>query len=240
MFYNVFFEENYHDESYQSEEETYSQSYQYKSEPYLEPNLSSYDFQDVSENTDYVDAHYVVISALWVSFKCHRCQTEYVSNNALHTHLHIWKCQKSKTVSSLSTMSKLKLFIIIIKSDFKIKVSETELDFWCWHYTTVIVSLSSNSIIRTICLDLSCTMTLIDRLYLLSQSFSILIHVLKSAIHIWEINGMHILCKYTIITLFVSDEIENKQVLAEFIWETHLIKNLWANLLLDTDIMKLE
>ena len=115
------------------------------------------------------------------------CKTTFESRNRLHVHLREVKCSPRKSAVNpkckqleaavkqnppLTYFTKVPspaipvaIFTETLKEDIG-----TEYSFRNWHYVTAKVKLSATATPKPICLDTGCSVTLIDKNFLLSQS----------------------------------------------------------------------
>lgn len=103
------------------------------------------------------------------------------------------------------------------------------------------VRLTCNDSLTQICLDIDCTMSLINRSFFKSHVLETLIKILQKSINVREIDSFKHQCqKYVFIDLYLSDTVEDKLAMTHFTRDAHIVNNLKAKLLLSMNIMSSE
>ena len=182
--------------------------------------------ENQSDNTINVN-HIVKMSKL----ECWVCCQPFTSKNKLHKYL-CSDCDYSKVM--MKTTSSLTTLFIYIKSTAMNQLNSDGYEFQNWHYITVEVQLFSADTNQSTCLDIRCTMTLIDWNFLMKQTSHIVIHCMSSPILVQELSTtIHQSSQYIKISIYLS----GKDCTAIIEWEIHIIKNLKIKMLLNMNIL---
>ena len=165
---------------------------------------------------------------------CHECKTFFVSHNKLHDHICI-KCKLlilslSPTVSENSEST-------IIESRIKSK-KLFRYSFRKWCYVIIRLYLANSIKIDESCLDFDCLIILINWkfLNLQNENMIILIKMISTSVRDFDQNKYDV-TKFIQIMLNMSVKLNEKSVLLKLSCETHVVDNLSANMLIDTDTL---
>ncbi len=111
-------------------------------------------------------------------------------------------------------------------------------DFQSWRYITVLAKLMFTVKEESICLNIDCIMSLINRSFLKKQISDILIKWISLLIMIQELRTETYYCdEYIILTIYLPD---NNNWLVIIIKEMHIINNLKIKMLIDINIFILK
>ncbi len=127
------------------------------------------------------------------------------------------------------------------QTDFvrSIATKQTSLDgygFRGWRYATANVKLSPNATTtQAICLDTGCTMTLIDRQFLMEQTPQVTIHQMPSPIPVRGLgSAVHNSDQYARVDIYLPGKDGRTAVISR---EVHIVNDLRAKMLVGIDIL---
>ena len=166
------------------------------------------------------------------------------------------KDQRSLTSESSSIDATKKTSIFVAKNDQQIDALDFELsiiqsfanlepnididyEFRDWIYAKSTLALFEQTILDKNCLNIDANLTLIDKLFLKSQSSSVQIRIMTTSLSIREIETtQHKTSEYAIVLIYFNEEDDSeKKVRADFRREVHIVNNLKINILIETDVI---
>ena len=107
-----------------------------------------------------------------------------------------------------------------------------------WHYVTAGIKLSENGATEQVCLDTGCSLTLIDRAFLMEHLPGIKIRTMAVPINVRGIGSdKHATAEYVILPIYLPGESKEGPADAFFEREAHIVEGLKAKMLLGVDIM---
>ena len=186
---------------------------------------------------------------------CRNCKTTFESRNRLHVHLREIKCLPRKPAvnpkckqpetavkqnppSAYSAEAPDPPIPVAIFTETPKGNIGTGYSFRNWHYVTAKVKLSATATPEPICLDTGCSVTLIDKDFLLSQSPDIEIRTMSSPITVRGIgSSKHLTAEYVVTPILFTGERDGKPMEARFMREAHIVQGLKAKMLLGIDVM---
>ena len=205
---------------------------------------------------DITEAHYV---AAVKNIRCRNCRNTFTSNNHLHRHLRRgcalahWKDNRlgQNDDSAVSCPPRQRSEHTIPPPDVAaqvvnstppevVKSNSTDLQkdgygFRGWHYVTAMARLDPARPATAVCLDTGCTMSLIDRAFLMEEAPAVRIQQMASPIPVRGISStVHQCSEYAIVDLFLPGKDGR---IAKITREVHLVDTLKAKLLIGVDIL---
>ena len=166
---------------------------------------------------------------------CRRCQAEFKSNNLLHKHVRARTCVEKPSAGEPTAFNGT---VEIIPSTVPITDLGTGFGFRNYHFLTLFVALSAVAVAISVCMDSGCSVTLIDRAFLLEQAPNAHIRTMASPISVRGIGTNHHSTKeYVLLEMFLPGKRNGKEVRAKITREAHLVDGLKAKMLLGTDII---
>lgn len=140
--------------------------------------------------------------------QCRNCKADFTSNNKLHAHIRV--CQHRKRATNAATRDSPP----IIKSDAT-TVKSKGLAFRSWHFATFTAKLAVDGIKHKLCGDTRCTMSLIDRAFLLEEAPQLKIKRSDSNATVRGIGShTHECNKYVIITVYIPAIVNDSPAIA--------------------------
>ena len=165
---------------------------------------------------------------------CRRCQAEFKSNNLLHKHIRAWNCVPKASATPTAFNGSVE----IVPSTVPITDLGTGFGFRNYHFLTLFVALSAIAVAISVCMDSGCSVTLIDRAFLLEQAPNIHIRTMASPISVRGIGSNHHSTKeYVLLEMYLPGKRNGKDVRAKITREAHLVDGLKAKMLLGTDVI---
>ena len=181
------------------------------------------------------------------------CQQIFYSNNKLHKHVR--NCRKTfsnnkfvvkhvnidKQIHDITVIDKntqlslWKQFVIIFivtsnKSD--------EYEFKNWKYVIVKITIVYQKIMKNLCLNIDCIMSLIDKQWLHVLIFDIVIKQIVDSMTVRKIeNREHFNFDYVNVNLYLKDKLKKKTFIVYIKRDVHVVDNLRVKMLIDTNIM---
>ena len=141
------------------------------------------------------------------NFICRICNSIFDSNNKLHKHLK--KCKRNLSIEIFHDVFVSKLFTfdsnkhVLIESNVLVIV-DTRLVFRSWYYMTIIMSFFCQKVSHNICIDTSCTMSLIDRVFVTNLKLVIQIKKVNVSISIRDIDTFrHLTNDYLMFSMYI-------------------------------------
>ena len=198
------------------------------------------DASEPSPDVDEPDVNHVASPG----YTCRMCKTDFYSNNKLHRHVRI--CRKERA-SNLPATEPVDAFhrhsaggkVLPVVESTATTTSDAGLNFRKWHYARLEVSHSLDGKLAKVCADTGCTMSLIDRKYLLEAKPDATIHKTKQPIRVHGIGDkLHDSSEYTELDFYVAGTLPDQSpAIAHFRREIHLVDDLRAHALLGADIL---
>ena len=199
---------------------------------YLEdPDLDYYNpaYQSEEENAPTA----LAVSPVHV---CHRCQAEFQSNNSLHKHIRARECVSKPPAVAPPTVFHGE--VEIVESTAPVTDLGTGFGFRNYHFLTLFIALTATAVAIAVCIDSGCSVTLIDRAFLLEQAPDTHIRTMASPISVRGIgSNHHSTNKYVLLEIYLPGTRNGKDVRAKITREAHLVDGLKAKMLLGTDII---
>ena len=175
---------------------------------------------------------------------CRRCHKEFKSNNLLHKHVRARDCVPAKdcnpkpSANALFSAAAYHGEVEIIPSTASIKDLGTGFGFRNYHFLTLFIALTALGVAVSVCIDTGCSVTLIDRTFLLEQAPDIHIRTMASPISVRGIgSNHHSTNQYVLLEMYLPGKRNGKDVRAKITREAHLVDGLKAKMLLGTDII---
>ena len=172
---------------------------------------------------------------------CRICNNIFDSNNKLHKHLK--RCKKSLSIEIFHIIIATKLFIfdsnniVLIESNISI-IIDTRLVFRSWYYITTIMSFLCSKASHDICININCTMSLINRVFVTNLKFVTQIKKINVSIFVQDIDILrHVTNDYLMLLMYIQDTIDKRKVTTHLRREIYVIDNLKIKLLLSMNIM---
>ena len=225
-------------EAYEEYENGYYENDAYWQSDGLEDERASP--EEVTEEDNTVEAHF----AMDVSPKihsCKRCKAIFDSNNKLHKHLRA-KCQGETTLSPNQESTEVTTALYTIPESTIVRSTAVEVGtkkgygFRGWRYATTEAKIGAlvNKAYQ-VCLDTGCTMSLIDRQFLLEQCPGVTIYDMASPMEVRGIgSASHNASQFVLVSIYLLGR-DRKIALIER--EVHIVDNLKVNLLVGMDIL---
>ena len=205
--------------------------------PEINDDERSHDDNDGMEHTD---VHIAVIK----NITCRICHTPFVSNNKLHNHLKMSPCLKSYSKSvdpdpRRKPNDEIKRNVAGHEAQVVKSVTDgltgDGYGFRGWYYATTKVKFTLTGPLYTICLDTGCSMSLIDRNFLLKEISEAVIRQMASSISVRGIGTInHNTHEYVLLDIYIPG-IDRR--IARIRREVHIVEELRANILVGVDIM---
>ena len=138
--------------------------------------------------------------------------------------------------------NKIKTYAVdFIKLNTSDQIDKSGCEFQSWHYMTISFCFEIEDFTEMICLDMRCTMSLIDQSFLSKHLSDLAIQQIQKQIMIQEIGSWTHECqKYVCLNLYLSDKLNRKITTVYIAHKIHLMNNLQTNLLIDMDIIGLK
>ena len=201
------------------------------------------------QNENFIDVDHVTEL---LTLKCWACHLFFQLNNKLHKHLQTG-CHHNvvkttlntdkvimqslmKTASTFSTS--LISVSIYIKSTTMNELNLNDYRFWDWCYTTAEAQLLTDVSNQPVYLNISCTMTLIDRQVLRKQVPDMIIHCILLSIPVWELEvTVHQSAQYAKVDMYL---LRRNDYTAVVLWEIHIVEDLKTKMLININILMSE
>ena len=200
-------------------------------------------YKKAQQFNDNVNINHTIVQMFYY---CFQCSEFFSSNNTLHKHIwisHYFIKGKKESVSEIESKSVYFIALnlpMLILSEKLVWLNITQVftkgyRFWEWQYVTVQVRLSQNSQTVSICLNISCTVSLIDWGFLKEHASDVSVRKMTSLMKVWGLEfSSHAAKDYVELNLYFSD---NHSRTAVIHWEIYVINNLKAHILVETDIL---
>jgi len=182
--------------------------------------------EDTSKVDEVVDVEHVAETRIL----CRTCKQDFLSKNKLHLHLHAG-CQKQPKIQKPEPPKNTPTFI-----KFTAKREDTKgYGFKGWRYATALTQLTSEEKDELICLNTECTMSLVNREFLMKQALKTTIKRMPSPIQVKGIGaGTHQCEKYADLAIYLPGDKTRTAVIEQ---EVHIVKDLKAKMLVGLDIL---
>jgi len=213
---------------YQSFEDAYySVEYQDADMPEIQDGEVAYEPDD-GNNADYGEA--VVVGHVAESrFFCRACKEDFPSKNKLHQHIRTG-CQKPPK----GKVPELPIAPMFVKSTAG-KQETKGYGFRGWRYATAMAHLTKEGKDEPICLDTSCTMSLVDKDFLMEQALNTTVRQMASPIQVRGIGaGTHQYGEHADLIVYLPGDKARTAVIQR---EVHIVRDLKAKMLVRIDIM---
>ena len=219
-----------------------------KSSNYYDDELDYYNLEH--EKNDVID--YFILSQQ--NYVCRRCDINFSFNSWLHKHIRV-ECNvllstianfiESNFVETNSTTYYVvdanfnETFVIFSTTNNDVNQNY---DFRQWHYIIAKIKFNLKTFAKFVCLNIECDITLIDRQFLLTQLFNIIVYIKFKTIFVIDIDeNKHEITQYVTLFIFVSNIDKNdKIVIKKITREAHIIDDLKIKMLIDINIMRLK
>ena len=218
-----------------------------------DPAVAGQDGGDYQNSTEYVDAGFIGTPRLEQS--CRLCKHTFYSKNKLHRHLradhsnkerieaqHADPIKKSTTKGSTTKGPTTK-----VGDPWKQVVTSTAkpdkgdgYDFRNWKYATVKATIAYQAAMSDVCIDTGCTMSLIDRQWLLKLLPTAVIQRTQTSVKVRGIEDReHDSSEYTTIDLYIpgSSNTAGEPSIVQIKREVHIVDHLRARMLIGADIL---
>ena len=221
-----------------------------------QPRKSAWNILSATDHTksnhDYVDVDFVD-TPRQLKYTCRLCQQTFYSNNKLHKHVR--DCRKTfsnskPAVKHVSTdkqthdttvtdknaqLSLWKQSVIVFTATSN---KNDEYEFRNWKYATVKTTIAYQKAMKDLCLNIDCTMSLIDRQWLHVLISDIVIKQTVDSMTIREIEDReHFSSDYASVDLYLKSKLKGKTFIAHIKRDVHVVDNLRAKMLIGTNIM---
>ncbi|TAQ83100.1 hypothetical protein B7494_g8576 [Chlorociboria aeruginascens] len=229
-----------------------------------DPNLEHHDYNELDSANidDYQDEHYdhnddfdsepvAQFSRPTIpEHMCRRCDLTFPSKNKLHLHLRKDVCVKPKHIKSTAASSSSALLeldspetvIVGLAHSAPVITSNSNAALDCgtgygfrkWHYVTAQAKLDLNLQSSSVCLDTGCSLSLIDKAWLLQSLPDVKIRKMAAPIMVRGISDLkHPTTEYIVLVFYL----EGEHSYACITREVHLVDNLQAKMLIGVDIL---
>ena len=232
-------------EQYEQYEDTFYQGVQWSDEnrnPAGDEDNIPASPQDGPDDT--VESHF--ISSAKTKPTCRKCHEAFDSNNCLHRHLRA-RCNIPSSTGANIPSSTVAEPTIVAEAASTTDAAGTKLikstasDTWTegyafrgYRFATAEISLRLHGKLHSLCLDSGCTMSLIDRQFLLREVKNVVIKKMPTPMNVRGIgNKKHDASEYTQVQFFFY----TAKGVAIIEREVHIIDDLAANVLIGIDIM---
>lgn len=126
----------------------------------------------------------------------------------------------------------------IISSTFLITDLGTEFGFRSYYFLTLFVVLGALVAVASICMNIGCSVILIDWAFLLKQVSRVYVRTMAFLILVRGIGAnYHSINEYVLFDIYLSGKSNDKEVRAKIIREAYLIDGLKVKMLLDIDVI---
>ena len=199
-------------------------------------------YEEASEVNENIDTNHVIEQA---SYHCCQYSEFFSSNNDLYKHVrsshNLSNIKASQALTSEPELKSVYFTILNEKLNKELVQSNTTAvsvkgyEFQEWYYITVQVKLSQNRQIVFICLNTDCTVSLIDWDFLNEHAPTAEVKRMTSSMKVWGLSfSLHAAEDYIELNLFFSADHSKTAVIH---CEIHIIDDLKANVLIETDIL---
>ena len=166
------------------------------------------------------------------AYSCSICHSDFSSNNKLHTHIRDHS-EDDSVQAEVYVANPTNLTLI----ESTAKPTHTPgYAFRSWQYAAAQTSLTSLGKTETICLDTGCTMTLIDKEFLLRQDPNIDIHKRQTETTVRGFgSSRYQVSEYVTVPLYFIAKKNDITVMLKIPVEAHVVSPLRTNMLVGTD-----
>ena len=141
-------------------------------------------------------------------------------------------------------MNHADIYVIdIVKSDTINVINKSGCDFHNWYYIMIFFEFraSTEDFFKSVCLDIKCIMSLINRVFLWKHLFKIIVIKTVSKITVCEIGSQTHKCqKYVCLNIYLSNKLNEKAVVVHIMHNVYLMNNFQTNLLINMNIIESE
>ena len=135
-------------------------------------------------------------------------------------------------------LSLWKQFVIIF---IVISNKNDEYEFKNWKYVIVKITIVYQKIMKDLCLNIDCIMSLIDRQWLHVLIFDIVIKQIVDLMTIREIEDReHFNFDYVNVNLYLKDKLKKKTFIVHIKRDVHVVDNLRVKMLIDTNNLRVK
>ena len=194
-------------------------------------------------NSKYVNVDFVDASRIQ-KHECRLCNQIFYFNNKFHKHVR--ECRKTFTTSFSKTkivsndiyiqqIDVWKYFIIkfVVSSN-----KNDDYDFRNWKYCTIKIIVTHENVMKNLCLNIDCAMSLIDRKWLHVLLSNVVVRQIAEFVMIREIDDReHFSADYVNLDFYIDDKIKNKSIIVHIKRDVHIVDNLKIKILIDFDII---
>ena len=195
---------------------------------------------------------YTMINA----YSCCLCKIAFRFNNKLYQHIQFIHSKIKIRKLFLNSESELKLILVskltiihvdayymiidIVELDTINIVNESGCEFYNWHYMMIFFQFKFHEgFIESVCLNIKCTMSLIDKQFLHQHLLNLLIQKSMIKMTVCNIeNKIHECQKYVYLNLYLSNVLIKKINLVHIICNIYLVDNLQTNILINMNIIE--
>ena len=182
-----------------------------------------------------------IITSLSRNFICRICNSIFDSNNKLHKHFK--RCKRNLSIEIFHVAIATKFFTFDSNKDVLIKLNvsiiiDTRFVFRSWHYVMIIMSFFCSKASHNICINIDCTMSLIDRVFVTNLKLVTQIKKINVSIFVRNIDTFrHVTNDYLMLSMYIQDTIDKRKTTTHLRQKIHIIDNLKTKLLLSMNIM---
>jgi len=196
---------------------------------YTSENTQKLKEEDTLKVDKVVDVEHVAETCIL----CWTCKQNFLSKNKLHLHLHA-ECQKQPKIQKPEPLKNTSTFIKFTTKREDIK----GYGFRGWRYATALTRLTSEEKDEPICLNTECTMSLVNKEFLMKQALKTTIKQMSSPIQVKGIGVKTHQCeKYMNLAIYLSGNKTRTTVIEQ---EVHIVKDLKVKMLVSLDILSPE
>jgi hypothetical protein len=206
-------------------------------------NLNYYDLFSNDQNQLEVEANFFMLAQ---TFRCRKCKIVFFSNNQLHKHLRQNMCMKKLSISQFkiedaTTHLAMNMFIVKFTID-SFKNIDTNFEFRDWTYVKIMISLFIKSTEAQVCLNIECSVTLVDRKFIKIYATHYIIRRMTTSLNVRDLRiNKHEISKYIIVSIYLAEKSAQEKFIREIIRrEVHLMNDLKINMLIENDILDSE
>ena len=189
------------------------------------------DLEDETGGEHEVTAHVVEMPT---THQCRRCRREFPSNNQLHKHIrtnHKMIDHQEKSTEMLVNHGQI-IASIAVNHDKEMPTVRH------WQYARVGMAFTPTGPTREVCVDSGCSVTLVDRNFLLENHPQAVLRATTIPINVRGIGAHACKCtEYTSIPFYIPGEKNGKPLIAHFTRYAYVVDNLKANMLIGVDVL---
>ena len=216
-------------------------------------NAEFYTDDSWSYNEEF-DVNFVTSASMMSAIHvCQKCSTKFIFKNKLFKHLRVecWqfdaKSNAKFDANHVSVTSNAEKSIVVDVNDFQLvefivtSITDNDYVFRKSHYVTTLIKETRDEKIVSCCLNIECSFTVENRIYVKRTFFSTSIRQLIVSLSVRDIdNNIHNFSEYVVVDLFMNDHVvkteKKNSATNRFSAEIHIVDELKINLLIDNDV----